>query len=47
VTAASILAAEQLWKGNHRAGAIGLMIASNVMMGMVAAHNARVLSSLP
>ena len=46
VTTASIMAAEQLWKGNHRMGAIGLMVASNVMMGAVAAHNSRVLSSL-
>jgi hypothetical protein len=27
-------------------GAIGLMIASNAMMGIVAAHNSRVLSDL-
>jgi len=46
VTTASIMAAEQLWKNNHRIGAIGLMVASNVMMGMVAANNARVLGSL-
>jgi hypothetical protein len=46
VTTASIMAAEQLWRNNHRMGAIGLMIASNVMMGMVAKHNASVLSSL-
>jgi hypothetical protein len=46
VTTASIMAAEQLWKNNHRTGAIGLMIASNVMMGMVAAHNSRVLSTV-
>lgn len=46
VTTASIMAAEQLWKSNHRMGAIGLMIASNAMMGAVAAHNSRVLSSL-
>ena len=46
VTSASIMAAEQLWKGNHRLGAIGLMVASNAMMGAVAAHNSRVLSSL-
>ena len=46
VTTASVMAAEQLWKNNHRAGAIGLMIASNAMMGMVAAHNARVIAGL-
>ena len=46
VTAASIMAAERLWKSNHKMGAIGLMVASNVMMGIVAANNARVLSSV-
>lgn len=46
VTTASIMAAERLWKSNHRMGAIGLMIASNAMMGIVAAHNSRVLSDL-
>lgn len=46
VTAASIMAAERLWKNNHRMGAIGLMVASNVVMGIVAANNARVLSSV-
>lgn len=46
MTAASIMAAEQLWKSHHRTAAIGLMVASNVMMGMVARHNSQVLSSL-
>jgi hypothetical protein len=46
VTAASIMAAEQLWKNHHRMGAVGMMIATNVMMGMVAAHNSHVLSQL-
>ncbi len=46
VTAASIMAAERLWKGHHRMGAIGLMVASNVIMGVVAANNARVLSTV-
>jgi hypothetical protein len=46
VTAASIMSAEQLWKGNHRMGAVGMMVATNVMMGMVAAHNSHVLSQL-
>ena len=46
VTAGSIMAAEQLWKNHHRMGAIGMMIASNVMMGIVAAHNSHVLSQL-
>ena len=46
VTTASIMAAEQLWKGNHRLGAIGLMVASNAFMGAVAVNNSRVLSTL-
>ena len=46
VTTASIMAAEQLWKGNHRFGAIGLMVASNAFMSAVAVNNARVLSGL-
>lgn len=46
VTTASVMAAERLWKNNHRAGAIGLMVVSNAMMGMVAAHNARVIAGL-
>ena len=46
VAAGSILAAEQLWKNHHRIGAIGMMVASNLMMGIVAAHNSHVLSQL-
>ena len=46
VTMASIMASESLWKHNHRFGAIGLMVASNLMMGAVAKHNAQVLSTL-
>ncbi len=46
VTMASIMASEQLWKNHHRLGAIGLMVASNLMMGIVAKHNAQVLSNL-
>lgn len=46
VTAASIMAAERLWKNNHRVGAVALMIVSNGVMGMVAAHNASVLQRL-
>jgi len=46
VAAGSILAAEQLWKNHHRIGAVGMMVASNVMMGIVAAHNSHVLSQL-
>lgn len=46
VTATSIMAAEKMWKSGNRVGAIGVMVASNVMMGMVAAHNSKVLSTL-
>ena len=46
VTMASIMASEQLWKTHHRMGAIGLMVASNLMMGFVAKHTAQVLSTL-
>jgi hypothetical protein len=46
MTTASIMAAENLWKNNHRWGAVGMMVASNVMMGIVAAHNSRVLATL-
>ncbi|MGE3956970.1 MAG: DUF5658 family protein [Vicinamibacterales bacterium] len=46
VTATSIMAAERLWKSGNRLGAVGVMVASNVMMGMVAAHNSKVLATL-
>lgn len=46
VTATSIMAAEKMWKSGNRIGAVGVMVASNVMMGMVAAHNSKVLSTL-
>src|SRR5262245_4876895 len=46
VTAASIVAAERLWRTNHRMSAIGLMLASNAMMAIVATHNAGVLSAM-
>jgi hypothetical protein len=46
VTATSIVAAEKMWKSGNRIGAVGVMVASNVMMGMVAAHNSKVLSTL-
>ncbi len=46
VTAASILAAEHLWKEGHKRKAIGLMIATNGVMTAVAAHNASVLRGL-
>jgi hypothetical protein len=46
VTALSIMAAEKMWKRGNRFGAIGVMVASNVAMGLVAANNARVLASM-
>lgn len=46
VTVLSIMAAEKLWKNGNRLGAIGVMVASNVAMGVVAANNARVLATL-
>ena len=44
ITAASVLAAERLWKSNNRVGAVLLMAVSNGMMACVAAHNASVLA---
>ena len=41
--AASIAAAEQIWKDNHRARAVVLMLVTNAMMVGVTAHNAAVL----
>lgn len=46
VAVTSIMAAERMWKNGNRLGAVGVMVASNVAMGLVAANNARVLSSL-
>lgn len=46
VTVTSIMAAEKMWKSGNRVAAVGVMVASNVMMGMVAAHNSKVLSTL-
>lgn len=46
VAATSIMAAEKMWKSGNRLGAVGVMVASNVMMGMVAAHNSKVLSNM-
>ena len=46
VATASIMAAEQMWKRNNRAGAILTMVATNSVMLMVAAHNARVLGQV-
>ena len=46
VTVASIMAAERMWRGHNRIGAIEVMAATNGMMAMVAAHNASVLSTI-
>jgi len=46
VATASIMAAEQMWKRNNRVGAILTMVATNSVMVMVAAHNARVLGQV-
>lgn len=46
VTAASILAAEQMWKNHNRTGAIVTMLASNGFMAWVAMHNASVINGL-
>ena len=44
-TAVSIYAAECLWRNHRRVAAVAVMVASNVTMGVVAAHNASVLQS--
>jgi hypothetical protein len=46
VTAASIIAAEQMWKNHNRVGAIATMMVSNGFMAWVAMHNASVISGL-
>ncbi len=44
VTAASIVAAERLWKDHRRGAAIATMLATNGVMAIVAVRNASVLS---
>jgi len=46
VSAASILAAEKMWKNHHRVAAIATMAATNSIMAMVAANNVKVLGQL-
>ena len=46
VAAASILAVEKMWKNHHKVAAIATMVATNSIMAMVAANNAKVISSL-
>jgi len=43
VTAGAVLVSERLWRSGHRAQAIGMVVASNVVMTVVGAHNQRVL----
>ena len=43
-TAATVYAAESLWRNGHRKGAIIAMIAATAITGMVVANNMRVLS---
>jgi hypothetical protein len=43
VTMMSIMAAERMWKGNNRVGAVLTMVATNGFMAAVAAHNTAVL----
>ena len=46
VASASILAAEKMWKNHHRVAAIATMVATNSLMAMVAANNAKVIGTL-
>ena len=45
LTAASIAGAEQMWKHDHRAKAVVLMMLTNAMMVGITAHNAAVLQT--
>ena len=46
VATTSIMAAEKMWKNHNRLGAIVVMVASNGLMAVVAAHNASVINGL-
>jgi len=46
VTAASILAADRLWRQGHKGKAIALMVTTNGVMAAVAAHNGSILRGL-
>ena len=46
VSAASIMAAEKMWKNHHRVAAVATMVATNSIMAMVAANNAKVINTL-
>jgi hypothetical protein len=45
-TASTILVAEHLWKNHHKGQAIAMMVISNGMMALVAAHNASVINGI-
>ena len=45
-TAGTILVAERLWKNHHKGQAIAMMVISNGMMSLVAAHNASVINGI-
>lgn len=46
VAGISIIAAEKMWRDHHRVAAVLTMVASNAVMGAVAHHNSKVLSSI-
>ena len=46
VAAGSIFAAERMWRGGNKTGAIVSMVVSNALTGFVVAHNYRVASQL-
>lgn len=46
VAAGSIFAAERMWKGGNKAGAIVSMVVANAVTGFVVAHNYRVANQL-
>ena len=46
-TMASIFTAERLWRTNHRGAAIAVMVVSNGLLAVVAAHNAPVIHGQP
>lgn len=46
VAAGSIFAAERMWRGGNKAGAIVSMVAANAMTAFVVAHNYRIVNQL-
>ena len=45
-TSLSIVGAELMWRQGRRKSAVGVMIASNVLFGVVVRHNAQVIKAL-